>query len=64
MGISGISPWSLILIIAILLLLFGTKRIKSLGKDLGEMIQSFQKSFDQDEKKTIRKKTLTKKKRK
>lgn len=64
MGISGISPWSLILIIAILLLLFGTKRIKSLGKDLGEMIQSFQKSFDQDEKKTVRKKTLTKKKRK
>lgn len=61
MGISGISPWSLLLIFAILVMLFGTKRLKSLGKDFGEMIQSFQKSMHDDGKKSSK---ITKKKRK
>ncbi|MDG2348279.1 MAG: twin-arginine translocase TatA/TatE family subunit [Gammaproteobacteria bacterium] len=64
MGISGISPWSLLLIIAILILLFGTKRLKNLGKDLGDMIQSFQKSLDTEDQTTVRKKTAKKTKRK
>lgn len=64
MGISGISPWSLLLIFAILVMLFGTKRLKSLGKDLGDMIQSFQKSFDGDKKQTPRRKSNIKKKSK
>lgn len=64
MGISGISPWSLLLIFAILVMLFGTKRLKSFGKDLGEMIQSFQKSMHDDSKKSSRNKTTTNKKRK
>ena len=64
MGISGISPWSLLLIFAILVMLFGTKRLKSLGKDLGGMIQSFQKSIHDDSKLKTQKKTNTKKKSK
>lgn len=60
MGISGISPWSLLLIVVILLLLFGTKRLKSMGKDLGSMIHSFQKSFE-DEKNKPHKRTPKKK---
>ena len=64
MRISGISPWSLLLIIAILILLFGTKRLKNLGKDLGDMVQSFQKSLDTDSQTTVRKKTSQKSKRK
>lgn len=41
MGISGISPWSLLLILLIVVLLFGTKRLKNIGKDLGSAVQSF-----------------------
>jgi len=40
-GLSGISPLSLLLILAIVIVLFGTKRIKSIGKDLGQAVKSF-----------------------
>ncbi len=52
MGISGISPLSLILILAIVILLFGTKRLKTMGHDLGTALKSFRKgleSHDSDE---------------
>lgn len=48
MGISGISPWSLLLILAIVLVLFGTKRLRTLGKDLGEAIQGFKKGMEEE----------------
>jgi sec-independent protein translocase protein TatA len=41
MGFSGISIWNLLIILAIVVLLFGTKRIKSLGSDLGGMLKGF-----------------------
>ena len=41
MGFSSISPGSLILIIVIILLLFGTSRLKSIGKDLADAIKNF-----------------------
>ena len=41
MGISGISPWSLLIILLIVVLLFGTKRLKNIGKDLGGAVNSF-----------------------
>ena len=53
MGISGISPMSLLLIFAILVMLFGTKRLRHLGKDVGMMLKSFQNSM-QDEKTTTK----------
>jgi sec-independent protein translocase protein TatA len=53
MGISGISPMSLLLILAILVMLFGTKRLRHLGKDVGMMLKSFQSSM-QDEKTTTK----------
>ena len=45
MGISGISPMSLIIILAIILLLFGTKKLSSLGTDLGSAIKGFRKAI-------------------
>lgn len=45
MGISGISPWSLLLILIIIILLFGTKKIRSLGSDLGQMLGDFNRSM-------------------
>ncbi len=49
MGFGGISPWSLLLILLIVLLLFGTKRLKNLGGDLGGAIKSFKKAMQEGE---------------
>jgi sec-independent protein translocase protein TatA len=37
----GISPWQLLIVLAIVLLLFGTKKLRNLGGDLGSAIKSF-----------------------
>jgi sec-independent protein translocase protein TatA len=50
MGFSGISPLSLLLILVIILLLFGTKRLRTLGADLGSAIKGFKKSVADSEK--------------
>lgn len=52
MGFGGISPWSLLLILAIVLLLFGTKRLRNIGSDLGGAIKSFKKSVKEGESET------------
>jgi sec-independent protein translocase protein TatA len=48
MGLSGISPLSLLLIFLIVLLLFGTNKLKSVGGDLGEAIKQFRKALQED----------------
>jgi sec-independent protein translocase protein TatA len=48
MGIGGISVWQLLIILAIVIMLFGTKRLRSLGSDLGSAVKGFRKSL-QDE---------------
>jgi sec-independent protein translocase protein TatA len=50
MGIGGISIWQLLIILAIILLLFGTKRLKNIGGDLGSAIKGFKKSMEDGEK--------------
>ena len=47
---SGISPASLILILLIVVLLFGTKKLKGLGSDVGGAIKGFRKAMTDDEK--------------
>ena len=49
MGLGGISIWQLLIILAIVILIFGTKRLKTLGGDLGGALRSFRKAMDQDE---------------
>lgn len=49
MGFGGISIWQLLIILAIVVLLFGTKRLTSLGSDLGSAIKGFKKSISDDE---------------
>jgi len=46
MGFSGIGPGSLLLILAIVILLFGTKKLKNIGGDLGGAIKSFKKAVN------------------
>lgn len=50
MGFSGISIWQLLIILAIVVLLFGTKRLRSIGTDLGGAIKGFKKSMTDDDK--------------
>jgi sec-independent protein translocase protein TatA len=41
----------LLIVLAIVLLVFGPKRLKSLGSDLGSAIKGFRKAVSDDEKK-------------
>lgn len=50
MGLGGISIWQLLIILVIVLLLFGTKRLKNIGSDLGGAIKGFRKSMSEGEK--------------
>jgi sec-independent protein translocase protein TatA len=49
MGFGGISIWSLVLILGIVILLFGTKKLRNVGGDLGGAIRSFKKSIKEEE---------------
>lgn len=49
MGIGGIGIWQLLIILVIVLLLFGTKRLKGLGGDLGGAIKGFKKAMGDEE---------------
>lgn len=45
----GISIWQLIIVLAIVLLLFGTKKLKNIGSDLGGAIRGFKKAVKDGE---------------
>ena len=49
MGIGGISVWQLLIILAIVVMLFGTKRLRTLGTDLGSAVKGFRKSMTEEE---------------
>lgn len=48
MGFGGISFGSLLLIFLIVAVLFGTKRLRGLGEDLGQAVRQFRKGLQQD----------------
>lgn len=52
MGLGGISMWQLLIVLLIVVLIFGTKRLKSIGGDLGGALKSFRKAMDTDDKET------------
>lgn len=45
MGIGGISVWQLVIILLIVILLFGTKKMRNIGGDLGSAIKNFKSSM-------------------
>lgn len=49
MGLGGISLWQLLIILLIVVLVFGTKRLRSIGSDLGGAVKGFRKSMDEGE---------------
>ena len=48
MGLGGISVWQLLIILAIVVMLFGTSRLRNFGGDLGSAIRGFRDSMKQD----------------
>lgn len=48
MGLGGISIWQLLIILLIVVLLFGTRKLKTLGSDLGAAIKGFKKALSDD----------------
>jgi sec-independent protein translocase protein TatA len=48
MGIGGISIWQLLIILVIVIMLFGTKRLRTLGSDLGGAVKGFRKSMSDE----------------
>jgi sec-independent protein translocase protein TatA len=49
MGLGGISVWQLLIVLLIVVLLFGTKRLRSIGNDLGDAVRGFRKAVDDGE---------------
>ena len=49
MGVSGISIWQLLIVLLIVVLIFGTNRLKNIGSDLGGAIKSFRKGLNEAE---------------
>lgn len=49
MGLDGISFGSLLLIFVISTVLFGTKKLRSLGEDLGAAIKGFKKGLNEED---------------
>lgn len=49
MGLGGIGIWQLLIVLLIVMLLFGTKRLKTLGGDLGGALKGFRNAMDSDE---------------
>ncbi len=48
MGLSGISPGSLLIILLIAIVFFGTDKIKNIGSDLGAAVKGFKKALEDD----------------
>ena len=48
MGMGGISIWQLVIVLVIVLLLFGTKKLKNIGSDLGGAVKGFRSAMSGD----------------
>lgn len=50
MGFGGISLWQLLIILLIVVVIFGTKKLGSIGSDLGGAVKGFRKAMGEAEK--------------
>ena len=45
MGLGGISMWQLAIVLLIVVLIFGTKKLSGMGSDLGGAVKGFRKAM-------------------
>ncbi|WP_221793583.1 Sec-independent protein translocase subunit TatA [Oceanobacter mangrovi] len=48
--LGGISIWQLLIIAVIVILIFGTKKLRNMGGDLGGAIKNFKSAMNEDDK--------------
>ena len=48
MGLGGIGVWQLLIVLAIVVVLFGTKKLKGIGTDLGGAIKGFKGALKEE----------------
>jgi len=46
----GISIWQLLIVLAIVVLIFGTKKLRNMGSDVGGAVNEFKKALNDDSK--------------
>lgn len=46
--LGGISIWQLLIVLVIVILIFGTKKLRTLGGDLGGMVRNFKQGMNGD----------------
>jgi len=56
----GISIWQLLIVLVIVIVLFGTKKLRNLGGDLGSAIKNFRQSMNAGESEEQEKKDVPK----
>lgn len=49
--LGGISIWQLLIVLGIIILVFGTKKLRNVGTDLGGAVKGFKKAINDEEKK-------------
>ena len=49
--LGGISIWQLLIVFVIVILVFGTKKLRNLGGDLGGAVKGFKNAINDDSKK-------------
>lgn len=49
MGLGGIGFWPIVLILVVVVLVFGTSKLKNVGSDLGSALKGFKKSMREDD---------------
>lgn len=47
--VGGISVWQLLILLLIVVLVFGTKRLRNIGSDLGSAVKGFRKGMEDDD---------------
>ncbi|MDF1762984.1 MAG: Sec-independent protein translocase subunit TatA [Oleibacter sp.] len=56
---AGISMWQLLIVLAIVIMIFGTKKLRSMGGDLGDAVKGFKNAMNdapsEDEQKSLAK---------
>ena len=46
--VGGISGWQLLILLLIVVLVFGTKRLRNIGSDLGSAVKGFRKGMEEE----------------
>jgi len=50
MGLGGLHVWHLLILLVVVLLVFGTKKLKNIGQDLGDAVKGFRGAMASSEK--------------